>query len=228
MTNEKEKKIQSPELIKNKYYRAEEINTLLQECGAVLSQLREENSRLREKNTKLKAENEELSKTKSEVGDAILSSKIVARQIISEANREAERRLRAADEKCAEKKRTAEEQAQKILQSAAEEAAKLHSRAMPEDSVRIQETAIQRAAESFARLKDSQMQVIDSINAEWQKFLLDICAVTETADTAEPEDGETDSDETGEGPEETAPEDLERKINEIASLLCFEDPEETE
>lgn len=111
---------------------------------AVFSDIREQAIAMHEENLAMKQQLAELSNSKDEIVDAVLSAKSIYNEIISKAN------ARAADIIAeAENKRDS----------------------IMEESMRLQEYAVKRVHDCYARIKEQHMAGIEALNAEWQSFL---------------------------------------------------------
>ena len=212
-------KLRKPELVKNKYYRAEDVNPLLKNCGDVIRRLQEENEKQKKelastkrRMEKLQKQWTELNNQRSEVSDAIVSSKIVGRQIITESKKEAERMVRSA-----------KLESEKIIDSAhkraviIEEEARKNTEQMTagnsNEMLLADEKILSHAAESYARLKKKQQTLLDAIDEEWQQLL------AEAYGDSDPSFAPADSENTEESEDEYIPDDLSDKVSAIAMQL---------
>ena len=134
------------------------------------------------------------SEQQAEIGDILLSARAVSRQMIAQAQEqadkllqdardEAERLVREAEEKADATLRAAEEQAAETIRLAEERAAEAvpavepipdaepveaEPPALSED---MQEYVVRCVGDCFARLRQQQQETTDFINEQWRAFL---------------------------------------------------------
>lgn len=128
----------------------------------------------------------------AEIGDILLSARAVSRQMILQAQEqadgilenaraEADRLVREASEQAAETLRLAEEQAAEKRCEAeantpgtsptAEETAEAENNAEPALSDEMQEYVVRCVGDCFARLRQQQQETAEFINEQWRAFL---------------------------------------------------------
>ena len=136
------------EIAKKKYYNAAKVESVIEELSGRSAALADENAALRERVSALDAGREE-------IGEAILSAKIVARQLIAEAQEEADALLADAKEK-----------AERLVAEAGEK-----SRALLEDGETREQKTIRGAQEAYLQLREQCLDAVRMLDGEWQRFL---------------------------------------------------------
>lgn len=134
------------------------------------------------------------SEQQAEIGDILLSARAVSRQMIAQAQEqadkllqdardEAERLVREAEEKAEETLRAAEEQAAETIRLAEERAAEAVPAVEPIPDAEpveaeppvisedMQEYVVRCVGDCFARLRQQQQETTDFINEQWRAFL---------------------------------------------------------
>ena len=195
------------DVAKKKYYNVNKVEAVLQDIRREAVALTEENARLRQ-------EVERMTSEKRSVGDALISARALAQQIVSEANAEAEEILWAA-----------REQRSRMLAEAQEQT----------------DYAAQYVQSTFERLKEQQLRAAKQLDADYQQFL---CGLLQDDDPLSPSPAPTAAEplEDPEKPEPTPagtepvnvepasaaprtetgeliPEDLREKVSAIAAAL---------
>ena len=125
------------DLVKKKYYNANKVE-------AVLDEIRRQALALTEENARLRSRLEQLDSRKAEIGDALLSAKAIARQILQEAQTQADGIVAAAEER---------------------------SRELRALSVSGQEETVRRTEACYSRVRELLLGCVDGVNAEWQEYL---------------------------------------------------------
>jgi len=141
------------DVVKKKYYNANKVN-------AVFNEIREHVLALNAENEQLNNQLHQLSDKKAEIGESILSAKVVAQEIIQEAR----------------------EQANEIIAKAQKEKEEL----MAQFEER-QNYAVQRLRDCYDRMKEQQQTILDEMESDWQDFLCRLYPEPEMAEPA-PED----------------------------------------
>lgn len=136
------------DVVKKKYYNANKVN-------AVLEDIRSQALRIEEENRSLREQLEALSSRKEEIGDAILSAKTVSQEIISDACAQSEQMLEESREKAKSIIAAAQERRRQILAEAAER----------------QEYCVRQAEKLYSGLRERQLEILDSLDDDWQSFL---------------------------------------------------------
>ena len=184
------------EIAKKKYYNAAKVESVVEELHSRAAALEEQNAALR-------ARVEDMSYGKEEIGDAILSAKAIAQQLLAEAREEADALTAAAREKAEGLLAEAREEAEKQLSGVREEAVRLKAESEERLSVcesREQE-AIRRVEDIYLQLRGQYESALRTLDGEWQRFL---CSL---------------GDERAKKTEPPLPEDLAEKLGEIAQSL---------
>lgn len=195
------------DVAKKKYYNVNKVE-------AVLQDIRREAEALNEENASLRREVERMNGEKRSVGDALISARELAQQIISEANAQADETVRSANARADEIIRGAQEQRDRIMAESQEQ----------------ENYAAQYVRNTFEHLKERQLEAVRQLNEDYQKFLCGLFPDDEAeADAYEeplPEEDEPDAAEEDEEDEEvllenmeTVPEDLREKVSAIAKAL---------
>ena len=149
------------EIAKRKYYNAAKVESVIEDFERRAAALGEENAALR-------ARVESMSFAKEEIGDAILSAKTIAQQLLSEAQTEADGILAAA-----------RAEAGRLVSEAEEKRAALLS-----EAERREQEAIRRVENAYLQLRGQYAAAIGTLDQDWQRFL---CSLDdESAQKAEP------------------------------------------
>ena len=112
---------------------------------AVLADIRRQAAELTEENRRMHEELDRLNGARLEIGTAVISAQSVYQDIVAKANAEED----------------------EIVGDANRRSKEIISRAME-----MQDYAVQRVEACYARVKEQHMEGIESINAEWQQFLI--------------------------------------------------------
>ena len=144
---------------------------------AIFNDIREQAIAMYEENLAMKAQLEAFKNCEVEITEAVLSAQALHKDIVDRAN------IRAAE----------------IL-----EEAEAKKSAILEDSLRLQEYAVSRVHDCYARIKEQHMAGIEALNAEWQNFLCGLYPQEEVAEKTV-DDG--------------VPADLSEKVSAIAKEL---------
>lgn len=195
------------DVAKKKYYNVNKVEAVLQEIRTEAEALNGENARLRQEVERMNGE-------KRYVGDALISARELAQQIISEANAQADETVRCAKARADEIIRSAQEQRDRTMAESQEQ----------------ENYAAQYVLNTFEHLKERQLEAVRQLNEDYQKFLCGLFPDDEAeADAYEeplPEEDEPDAAEEDEEDEEvllenmeTVPEDLREKVSAIAKAL---------
>lgn len=194
------------DVAKKKYYNVNKVE-------AVLQDIRREAEALNEENAGLRREVERMNGEKRSVGDALISARELAQQIISEANAQADETVRRANARADEIIRGAQEQRDRVMAESREQ----------------ENYAAQYVLNTFEHLKERQMEAVRQLNEDYQKFLCGLFPEDEAEETAQeapaPKEDEPEAEEPEENDEallenmETVPEDLREKVSAIAKAL---------
>ncbi len=189
------------EIAKRKYYNAAKVESVIEDFSRRSDLLEGENTALKGENTALKGENltlrervEALACGREEIGDAILSAKVISQQLIAEAKEQAEAILAEAREQAERLVAEAEEKAGRLSTEAEEKA-----RALTAECAEREQRAVQAAEESYLHMREKSLDAVRLIDSEWQRFL---CALGDDGPKKEP-----------------LPADLADKLGEIAQSL---------
>ena len=188
------------EIAKKKYYNAAKVEGVIETLRQRASALESENAALRERA-------ETLSHDREEIGDAILSARTIARQIIAEAQEKADGLLAEAQEKADALLAGAREKADALLSEAKEKASGLASeaeercRAQRESCEEREQRTIRSAQELYLQLREQCLDAAKQLDGEWQRFL---CSFGEP-ETVSAEDA--------------LPDDLDEKLGQLAEYL---------
>ena len=136
------------EIAKKKYYNAAKVDGAIEGLISRMRALAEENGRLRERIN-------ELSRSKEEIGDALISARTISQQIISEAQGESERILAEARKKA------------DALISESEE----RRSALLGEGERRQQELVDRAQALYDRMREGGLAALRQLDGEWQGFL---------------------------------------------------------
>ncbi|MDO4983057.1 MAG: DivIVA domain-containing protein [Eubacteriales bacterium] len=135
------------ELVKSKYYNANKVR-------AVLEDIRQQAQLLIDENARLRAQLQEQTKSRMELGDAVVSAQTVYNEIVERANA------------CAA--------------SILKDAQRQHDE-MTDESARRQDYAVKRVEQCITKLREQQLKCVELINLEWQSFL---CGLDELSDAS--------------------------------------------
>ncbi len=152
------------ELIKKKYFDANAVGAALEDIRRQAEALRDENDRLcaelaaaRSESAELRAQVGTLDEKRAEIGEALLSAKTIARQILTEAEDEA-RQIRAE----------AEQKARAVTENAARDNAALKA-----ETEALRHGLPQRLDELEQQLRDRLIGCADELGALLRDFPLD-------------------------------------------------------
>ncbi len=200
------------EIAKRKYYNAARVESVIEDFCRRSTTLEEENRALH-------ARLEELSFGREEIGDAILSAKTIAQQLISEAREKSESILREAREEAERTVSEARRKSEEILSGCEGR----------------ERQAFEQVRNCYEHLREQHVSSLELLDREWQSFL---CSLDEEAQrdeeaaplpenagsepAAEPAEAEAAEPEkqaaAPEGADELPP-DLARRVSEIAAQL---------
>ena len=142
----------------------------------------------------------------SEIGEILVSARLVARQMITLARQQSDEIMQTARDRAEQIVQDAEEKAEKLLREAEEEAArKAHS-----EQLRMQDYAVRCVGDCFSRLRQQQLETVDFINDQWRDFLSGITFSDEQPVEDQP---------TPAPSEEITRQDIEARVSEIAKEL---------
>ncbi|MBR0207548.1 MAG: DivIVA domain-containing protein [Oscillospiraceae bacterium] len=175
------------EIAKKKYYNAARVESVIEDFSRRAASLERENITLREQAQKL-------SSGREEIGEAILSAKVIAQQLIAEAKAQAETILAEAREEAARIVAEAEEQTVRLSAEAEEK-----TRSLAAAREEREQRTVQAAEESYLHLREKAQEALGLLDGEWQRFL---CSIGDTP----PE-------------KEELPADLADRLGEIAQSL---------
>ncbi len=136
------------EIAKKKYYNASRVETVIEELHRRAAQLVAENASLQEKL-------ESLSYGRAEIGEAILSAKTIAQQILVEAQDEADRIVAEAKETAARLSAEAETRQRQAIESCAQR----------------EQDAVAHVRDFYMNLREQYLSSIRTLDGEWQRFL---------------------------------------------------------
>lgn len=155
------------EIAKRKYYNAAKVESVIEDFSRRAAVLEGEKAALEKGRAALESENaalrtraEALSCGREEIGDAILSAKVISQQLLAEAREQADAILSEAR---AEAER---------LVTEAEERARAYSASCAE---REQKT-MHAVQEAYLRMREECLGAVSLLDGEWQRYL---CAVGE-------------------------------------------------
>lgn len=169
------------ELVKRKFYNANKVNSLLSDIQAQALTLSEENIRLR-------AELDSFKSQKAEISEAVLEAKKLSREILAKATAEAEEILSKA-----------KAEAEAMVSDAQERRDELVN-----ERQRQQEMTVEKVESCFSRLRQQHLDAVDTLNRQWQEFLVSLYEGDEGALLSLPE---------------KLPEDISDKLDGIAQQL---------
>lgn len=151
-----------------------------------------------------------LEQSRGQAARILADANAQAEQIVSDARRQAEELMRDAEKYAEDVTLHAREEADALL-----EQAKLEAEQQRKPGTVDQEYAVRCVSECFDAIREKQEEMVDLLNAHWQKFLIDLMPSEEEppAPPAEPE-----SAPDGEAPPETSevPQDLEERISALS------------
>lgn len=157
------------EIAKRKYYNAAKVESVIEDFSRRAAALESEKAALEKGRAALESENaalraraEALACGREEIGDAILSAKVISQQLLAEAREQAEAIL-------AEARAEADR-----LVAGAEEQARARSASCDE---REQKT-LRAVQEAYLRMRGECLQTVKLLDGEWQRCL---CAFGEDA-----------------------------------------------
>ena len=197
------------ELVKRKYYNANKVDSLLGELRAAALAAEAENLRLSGELSALQAK-------KDEIGEAVMSARLLHNEIVQKANLRAEEitaEAQAKAEAMAEEARRAADAIIAEAQAKAEETLRLsqqqlqETEAMRDELVRSrqarQEYAVGKVENAFSMLRRQHQQAIEQLNLHWQDFL---CGLLDE-DLLPPDEADTALSPAAECENEAAPDE---------------------
>ncbi len=155
------------EIAKKKYYNAAKVESVIETFSRRSAELESENALLRERA-------EALDSGREEIGDAILSAKVVARQLIAEAKEQAEALLSDAKREAEETLSAAKEESERLVAEAKEKA-----EALFEDGETREQKTIRGAQDAYLHLREQCLDAVKMLDGEWQRFL---CSFSDESD----------------------------------------------
>ena len=194
------------EIAKRKYYNAAKVEEVLESFQLNAAHLAQENSALSRDNRELRARLESLSFGREEIGDAILSAKTIAQQLIADAQQRADALTAESVDSADALITAAQEKAEQIVAEARERAealvadAEARRDAILAESEKRDHDALQSVQGVYQKLRAQALENVKLLDCEWQGFL---CSL---------------GDEENE-PEAALPEDLSEKLGELADSL---------
>ena len=150
------------EIARKKYYNASRVEDVIEDFGRRTAALQNEKAALQNEKTALEKENASLNERvaalacgREEIGDAILSAKVISQQLITEAKERADAILAEAREEAARLTAEAEEKAR-------EKSADFESRG---------QQAFGAMQDGYLRLRAECLDAVRRLDDEWQRFL---------------------------------------------------------
>jgi len=199
------------EIAKRKYYNAAKVEDVLESFQLNAAQLAQENSTLAQDNRELRQRLESLSYGREEIGDAILSAKTIAQQLIADAQQQADAVTAESVENAGALITAAQEKAERIVSEARERAEALVADAEAKRDAILAENekrdhdALESVQRVYQKLRAQSLDSVKLLDREWQGFL---CSLGDD----EP------------APPPALPEDLSEKLGELAeSFSALED-----
>lgn len=147
------------EIAKRKYYNAAKVESVIEDFSRRSAALEGENAALRERV-------DALSTGREEIGDAILSAKAIARQLIADAQGAADGLLAEARKEAEETLSSARAKAEALVAAAKEKAD-----AIREDGESREQKTIRGAQEAYLHLREQCLDAVRLLDGEWQRFL---------------------------------------------------------
>lgn len=144
------------EIAKKKYYNAAKVDSAIEGLIGRMRALAEENGRLRERIN-------ELTRSKEEIGDALISARTISQQMISDARAEGERIISEAREKADALMAESEERRLALLG----------------EGERQRQELVERAQALYDRMREGGLAALRQLDGEWQGFL---CSLGEDED----------------------------------------------
>ncbi len=201
------------EIAKKKYYNAAKVEDVLESFQLDAARLAQENSALGRENSDLRAKLDSLSYGREEIGDAILSAKTIAQQLIADAQQRAEALTAESIENADTLITAAQEKAERIVAEARERATALVSDAEAKRDAILAERekrehdATESASRLYQQLRARADDNVKLLDRAWQEFL---CSLGDE-DAAAPE---------------ALPEGLSEKLGALAESLSSLDDED--
>lgn len=199
------------EIAKRKYYNAAKVEDVLESFQLNAAHLAQENSTLAQDNRDLRARLESLSYGREEIGDAILSAKTIAQQLIADARQRADALTAESVDNADALITAAQEKAEQIVSEARERAdaliadAEARRDAILAESEKRDHDALESVQGVYRKLRTQALDNVNLLDREWQGFL---CSL-----------GDDES-----APAAALPADLSEKLGELAdSLSALED-----
>lgn len=180
------------ELVKRKFYNANKVNSLLTEIKARAQSMEEEILRL-------KTELEALQSQKAEISEAVLTAKKLSREMTEKAEKEAAELLENARREAEETLSSARAEAETLVSQATERRDEIIS-----EKQQLQDRTVEKVQSCFDRLRQQHLEAVETLNAQWQDFLVSLYDGEETC--AEVESAQL-------------PEDFSEKLGELAQQL---------
>ena len=181
------------EIAKRKYYNAARVEDVLESFQRNTARLAQENSALSQDNRDLRARLESLSYGREEIGDAILSAKTIAQQLIADAKQRADALTAESVDNADALITAAQEKAEQIVSSARERAealvadAEARRDAILAESEKRDHDALESVQGVYQKLRAQALDNIKLLDREWQGFLCSL-GDEEAAPAALPED----------------------------------------
>lgn len=176
------------ELLKRRFYDANKVNSLLNDIRGQAQALISENGQI-------KAELDSLNAQKSEIAEAMLSTRALCRDMVDKARQEAEALANAARAEAEELLNAARAEAEALNAAAKAEAEAMVTEARQErdailsENLRQHELAVDKVESCFAEQRQRHLDAIEDINLRWQEFLCGLYNEDAAADDAPlPED----------------------------------------
>lgn len=204
----------SIDVAKKKYYNVNKVEAVLQDIRQRARELNDENESLRRQVSLMSAE-------KSSVGDALISARTLAQQIINEARAQAQDIIRDAEE---QRQRILDEtgDVESIVAAAQKKAEDIISGAQEEKRILLDETREQQEYTAlyvqgvFEELKEQQLKAAKSFDLLYQQFLCGLFG--ERTDPAE-DDGSLET---------VAPPEPPKKPDELCEIPPTDEPADEE
>ena len=194
------------EIAKRKYYNAAKVEDVLENFQLNTARLAQENSALSQDNRDLRARLEALSYGREEIGDAILSAKTIAQQLIADAQQRADALTAESVDNADALITAAQEKAGQIVSEARKRAealvadAEAKRDAILAESEKRDHDALESVQGVYQKLRTQALENVKLLDREWQGFL---CTL-----------GDEES-----APDAALPEDLSAKLGELADSL---------
>lgn len=180
------------ELVKRKFYNANKVNSLLSDIQAQALVLSEENLRL-------KNELDSFRSQKAEISEAVLAAKTLSREIRESAEKEANQLLENARREAEETLSAARAEAEELVSQASERRDEILN-----EKQRLQEHTVEKVESCFARLRQQHLEAVETLNLQWQDFLVSLYDGEESVNDSLPD---------------ALPEDFSEKLGDLAREL---------